>query len=82
MPHRPYVAPRSKARRHTTLLADRFYLIEDDGYRKLNGQFWQMVIAKTPAEVKNEIHETLLDMLDDGRIVMGPRGFKLPSPLP
>lgn len=28
------------------LLEDRFDLIHDEQYQKLNGQFWQMVIGK------------------------------------
>ena len=64
------------------LLADRFDLTGDDQYQKLNGRFWQMVIGKAPPEVKNEIHETLLDMLDDGQIIFGPQGFALASPPP
>jgi hypothetical protein len=64
------------------LLADRFDLVHDDGYQKLNGQFWQLVIGKSPVEIRSQINEGLLDLLEEGQIILGPRGFQLASTPP
>lgn len=62
---------------NTQLLADRFSLVDDEEYQKLNGQFWQMVIGKAPIEIRSEINDNLMDMLETGEIVFGERGFQL-----